>query len=70
MTIPAENLPTSDGASASTAPAIATDALGQDWVCDIDGARLNVIGRHTVGETRYEVRECSADPDHLKHQPI
>ncbi len=67
--MPTENTPTSDGTTVS-APAVASSDLSDDWKCDIDGSRLNAIGRHTVGDTKYEIRECSANPDHVKHQPI
>ncbi len=70
MTIPPENTPTTDATAVTTGPATASSDLGADFVCDIDGNRLNVIGRHVVGDTKYEIRECSANPDHVKHQPI
>lgn len=69
MTLPAETTPTTAAATTST-PAVATSNLDPDWVCDYDGARLNVVGKHTVGGTKYEVRECSSNPDHVKMQPV
>jgi len=68
--MPTESTPTSDAIAASTTPATASTDLSGDWLCDFDGARLNVAGRHTVGGTKYEIRECSANPDHVKHQPV
>jgi len=68
--MPTETNPTTDAAAVSTGPATPSSDLSADWLCDFDGARLNVIGRHTVAETKYEIRECSANPDHVKHQPV
>lgn len=70
MTSPIENASVTDAAAANFTPAVATTDLTPDWLCDIDGARLNVIGRHQVGVTKYEIRECSSNPDHVKHQPV
>ena len=68
--MPTETTTTSDATAVVTAPATPSSDLSPDWLCDVDGARLNVIGRHAVADTKYEVRECSSNPDHVKHQPI
>jgi hypothetical protein len=43
-----------------------TSQLDGDSICDYDGARLNPCSRNTINGVTYEVRECSANPEHVK----
>lgn len=71
MTMPEQNATTTDGVEVGPLTSAApTSELSGDFLCDYDGARLNVIGRNTVGAVTYEVRECSSNPDHSKQVPI
>ncbi len=62
--MPRESIETTDGVEA--VPARSTADLDPNWVCDYDGARLNVQRQATFNDEPHEVRVCSANPQHTK----
>lgn len=68
--MPDETLAPEDDVNTAVAPATPMSDLDHDWICDFDGARLEVYGRHQVGDITYQKRVCSADPNHIKLQPV
>ena len=61
-----EDTRTTSGVAAETGPARSTADLDPTWVCDFDGARLNVQRQATFDDKPHEVRICSANPHHTK----
>ena len=70
MTLPEENSNTDDAVEVSSGAATATVDLGDDWKCDVDGNRMEVEEKRTVGPVTYSVRRCSANPAHTKMIPV
>lgn len=68
--MPTENTTTEDSLRGAVSQAPATTDLDASFTCDLDGARLEVHGRNTVGDTTYEVRKCSSNPAHVKQIPL
>lgn len=61
-----EQLAVEDGVNVEVSRALSTSELDQTWVCDYDGARMNVVRRQEFDGKQHEVRECGANPQHVK----
>jgi hypothetical protein len=72
--MPKEESTTLDAAAAAVSPVSpskVTESRDSDEICDFDEMRMNEVDRITAPDgTRWSVRQCSADPAHVKRVPL